>query len=267
MTLAWNLLFYIEDYMLKWGNTEVTTVKWGNTNVTVVKWGNTVVFPTNNGFDVNSGTFVAPIASGLYYFPDFGGNSTLTTGTAFTSERTAGRTFGTNRVTFVSKTALTASQWNQIKQVRIVARFIVYNAVNDSNLYVDSTKMFFDANGTTINVYMNKDSNTSSSYANSSNGYTWANCSGWLQPWQTERYYNALDWCGQKQSITSTNPQGGDVICTYTATVTNVARFQGNAYLGISMSPNVSNNAPSYGAYKRVRTELQSIEILTSIKY
>ena len=253
--------------MLKWGNTEVTAVKWGNTNVTVVKWGNTVVFPTNNGFDVNSGTFVAPIASGLYYFPDFGGNSTLTTGTAFTSERTSGRTFGTNRMTFVSKAVLTAAQWNALKQVRIVARFIVYNAVNDSNLYVDSTKMFFDANDIGISVYMNKDSNSPSTGIDSSNGYKWANCSGWLQPWQTDWYYNALDWCGKRESITNTNPQGGDIICTHTTTVANVSRFQGNAYLGIRMSVVVSNNSPSGGAYKRVRVELQSIEFLTSIKY
>ena len=46
MTLAWNLLFYIEDYMaIKWGNTTVTAVKWGNTTCTAVYWGSTKVFP------------------------------------------------------------------------------------------------------------------------------------------------------------------------------------------------------------------------------
>ena len=262
MTLAWNLLFYIEDYMLKWGNTEVTAVKWGNTNVTVVKWGSTVVFPTNNGFDVNSGTFVAPIASGLYYFPDFGGETTLTTGTAFTGKKTSLANTGTNKVTFVSKTALTAAQWNQIKQVRIVARWIVYNAsmVPDADMY------FSAASSGGMSIYMNKNSNTSATTSSSSNGYRWENCSGWLQPWQAEWYYNALDWCGQTQSITGSRPQGSNVIVTFTQTVDKVSRFQGTAYLGISQYPNV-NGCPGVGAYKYFRVELQSIEILTSIKY
>jgi hypothetical protein len=248
--------------MLKWGNTEVTIVKWGNTNCTVVKWGNTVVFPTNNGFDVNSGTFVAPIASGLYYFPNFGGDSTLTTGTAFTGNKTSLAYTGSNRVTFVSKTALTAAQWNQIKQVRIVARWIVYNA----SMVLDSDMYFSAASSSGMGIYMNKDSNTSAFTSNSSNGYKWANCSGWLHPWQAEWYYNALDWCGQTQSTTGSRPQGSNVIVTHTQTIDKVSRFQGTAYLGIAQYPNVTG-CPGVGAYKYFRVELQSIEILTSIKY
>ena len=55
MTLAWNLLFYIEDCMaIKWGSTLVTAVKWGSTVCTQVKWGNTVVFPDASGAAVYS---------------------------------------------------------------------------------------------------------------------------------------------------------------------------------------------------------------------
>ena len=53
MTLAWNLLFYIEDYMaIKWGNTVCTAIKWGSTVCSQVKWGNTVVFPDASGATV-----------------------------------------------------------------------------------------------------------------------------------------------------------------------------------------------------------------------
>lgn len=250
--------------MLKWGNTEVTAVKWGTTNVTVVKWGSTVVFPTNNGFDVNSGTFVAPIASGLYYFSNFGLNSTMTSGTALTGDKTSLTYNSTNKVTFVSKTALTAAQWNQIKQIRIVAKWIVYNA----SMALDSSIYFPAYSGANTGMYvrMNKDSNTSASTVGGTNAYTWANCSGWLQPWQSTYYYGALDWCGESQSITGGNSQGNNVICTSTQTIANVSRFQGNAYFGIVVYITV-NGSPGSGAYKYFRVELQSIEFLTSIKY
>ena len=55
MTLAWNLLFYIEDCMaIKWGSTVVTAVKWDSTVCSQVKWGNTVVFPDASGAAVYS---------------------------------------------------------------------------------------------------------------------------------------------------------------------------------------------------------------------
>jgi len=249
--------------MLKWGNTEVTAVKWGNTNCTVVKWGNTVVFPTNNGFDVNSGTFVAPIASGLYYFSNFGSDSTLTTGTALTGNKTSSAYNSSNRVTFVSKTALTAAQWNQIKQVRIVARWIVYN----SSMALDSSIYFSAASNANIGmgIYMNKNSNTSA-YHGDSKDSNWAYCSGWLTPWKSSYYYGAYDWCGQSQSVTGSGPQGNNIIVTYTQTVAKVTRLPASAYLGISQYLSVTG-CPGSGAYKYFRVELQSIEILTSIKY
>ena len=253
--------------MLKWGNTEVTAVKWGNTNVTVVKWGNTVVFPTNNGFDVNSGTFVAPIASGLYYFKNFGnttGNDTLVSGTALTGDKTSLAYNSSSRITFVSKSALTAAQWNALKQVRIVARWIVYNG----SMTLDSSIYFSAASNSSVGmtIEMNKDSNATAYTGNSSNATAWANCSGWLNPWQSSYYYSSSQWCGQSQSITGSVPQGNNVIATYILTVANVTRFPASAYLGISQRLNVSSS-PASGAYKYFRVELQSIEFLTSIKY
>ena len=250
--------------MLKWGNTEVTVVKWGSTTCTVVKWGSTVVFPTNNGFDVNSGTFVAPIASGLYYFPNFGGSSTLTSGTALTGDKTSMSYNSINKVTFVSKSALTAAQWNALKQVRIVARWIVYNGsmALDSDIYFSA----YSGSNTGIGIYMNKDSNAAHSTVGSKNYTAWTGCSGWLSPWQSSYYYGSLEWCGQTESITGGRSQGNDVISTITQTVANVTRFPASAYLGISQYLSVSDS-PSSGANKYFRVELQSIELLTYIKY
>lgn len=251
--------------MLKWGSTEVTVLKWGNTTCTAAYWGSTKVFPTNNGYDGSS--YVAPIASGLQYYTIYTSARTTYTGTEYFSNTASNTSLRFPNVGWVSTAVLTPSQWNVIKQIRIVARFRAYIAVDESNLYIDSSNLFFGANSPSLTPVICP-INTTSEYT-SSLTYTFSSITEWEQLFVTSYYYSSVTWTAECLSDTHTNSQGGDVIVTSTTTIANnhVPRVPSNAYMGFRIIASVSNSSPSSGAYKKGSIQLQSIEILSYIKY